>query len=238
MSLKLFSLILDVDRTVARAPRPLADAAPAVLESMLEVFAPRQLWVQVDGEAPFTIDALALERVGEQRLWAEEEVVPGAALTRCPPGPARALIDALRARLAHRHVSALFVGADGALRHRAAPTAEADWHGRWVVAGGLLEIASLRLQWTADLRAFELSLPHSGYPLTTARLARDGSLEAGEAAVAVANRAAILPVVGRVRGALGLTAGEARWHDDGDYAPLFRADADEVRAVWLPRLGA
>lgn len=236
MSLKVFSLVMDV--TAAQPGRPLAEVAPAVLEGLRDVFAPRLLWVQIDGGEPFQISALAEGPAARQPLWRGEEPVSGFPLTRCNPGPLPGLLDELRARLRGRSPASLFLGADGALRHRACDRAEPDWYGRWTADGGLLDIAAVRVQWTADLRGFELGLPHSGYPFTASRLAADGTLEDGDAEVAAANRAAIIPALAAVRPAFGLSAAQARWHDDGDYAALFQADADDLRRRWIPWLDA
>lgn len=236
MSLQTCSFDMDVPRSVSPR-RPLAEGAPAVFERLLEVFAPRSLWVQLDGR-----DVVELRRTdadAEQARWFGEEIVPGEPLTRCPPGPAADLVRELRATLATRNPASLFIGANGALRHRASGTAEEGWYGRWQLeTGALLDLLEVRLQWTEDMHGFELELPHSGYPLTTVRLCSDGSVGAGDLDAARANRAAILPVLAEVPGCLGLTADQVRWSNGGDYGPLFPDDAAELRGVWLPRLRA
>lgn len=237
MSLKSCSFDMDVPLT-AVPRRPIAEGAAAVFEHLLEVFAPRVLWIQLDGR-----DVVELRRThdggtGEAR-WFAEEIRPGEMLTRCPPGPAADLVRELRATLAARNPASLFIGANGALRHRAPGTAAADWYGRWQLeTGALLDLVEVRLQWTEDTHAFELELPHSGYPLTTVQLRGDDSVGPGDPEVARANRAAILPVLAAIPGCLGLAADQVRWSNGGDYAPLFPDDAAELRGVWLPRLRA
>lgn len=235
MSLKTCSFDMDVPRGVS-LPRPLAEGAPAVFEHLLEVFAPRVLWIQLDGR-----DVVELRRTDdggtEEVRWLDEEIRPGHVLTRCPPGPAADLVRELRVTLATRNPVSLFVSANGALRHQAPGTAAADWYGRWQLeTGALLDLVDVRLQWTDDMHGFELELPHSGYPLTTVQLRGDDSVDPGDPDAARANRGTILPVLAGIPGCLGLTADQVRWSNGGDYAPLFPGDAAELRGIWLPRL--
>jgi len=233
MSLKSCSFDMDVPRGVL-LERPLAETAPAVFEHLLEVFAPRVLWIQVDGD-----DVVELRRTDggtEGARWLDEEIHAGEVLTRCLPGPAAGLVHELRATRAGRDPASLFIGANGALHHRAPGTAAAGWYGRWQLdTGALLDLVEVRLQWT-DLHGFELELPHSGYPLTTVQLRGDDSVGPGDPDAARANRATILPVLAGIPGCLGLAAEEVVWSNSGDYAPLFPDDAVELRGVWLPRL--
>jgi hypothetical protein len=236
MSLKTCSFDMDVPRGVS-LQRPLTEGAPAVFEHLLGVFAPRVLWIQLDG-----CDVVELRRTDggtEEARWLDEEILPGQVLTRCSPGPAADLVRELRATLATRNPASLFVSANGALRHQAPGTTAAGWYGRWQLENGaLLDLLEVRLQWTDDMHGFELELPHSGYPLTTMRLRGDDSVGSGDPDVARANRAAILPVLAGIPGCLGLAADQVRWSNGGDYAPLFPDDAAELRGVWLPRLRA
>lgn len=235
MSLKTCSF--DMDAPLGEVPqRPIAEGAAAVFEHLLEVFAPRDLRVQLDGR-----DVVQLHRTedsgNDQVRWLDEEIRPGQMLTRCPPGPAADLVRELRATLAAFNPASLYVGANGALRHRAPGTAEADWYGRWQLETGvLLDLLEVRLQWTDDMHAFEFELPHSGYPLTTLQLRGDDSVDPGDLDVARANRAAILPVLMAIPRCLGLTAEQVEWSNGGDYARLFPDDAAELRGVWLTRL--
>lgn len=237
MSLKTCSFDMDVPRRVSPG-RPLAEGAPAVFEHLLEVFAPRTLWIQLDGR-----DVVELRRTddagAERSRWSGEELRPGDLLTRCSPGPGADLVRELRAALAARNPTSLFIGANGALRHRAPGTAAADWYGHWQLeTGALLDLVEIRLQWTDDMHGFEFELPHSGYPLTSVLLRGDDSVGPGDPEAAHANRAAILPVLAGIPGCLGLTADQVRWSNGGDYAPLFPDDAADLRGVWLPRLRA
>jgi hypothetical protein len=210
---------------------------PAVFEHLLEVFAPRVLWIQLDGR-----DIVELRRTDggtEDARWLDEEIRPGHVLTLCRQGPAVDLVRELRATLVARNPVSLFVSANGALRHRAPGTAAADWYGRWQLeTGALLDLVDVRLQWTDDMHGFELELPHSGYPLTTVQLRGDDSVDPGDPDAARTNRATILPVLAGIPGCLGLAADQVRWSNGGDYAPLFPGDAAELRGVWLPRLRA
>lgn len=236
MSLKTCSFDMDVPGGVL-LERPLAEAAPAVFERLLEIFAPRVLWIQLDGG-----DVVELRRTDgrgvEGTRWLDEETRSGEVLTRCPPGPAAGLVCELRATLAARNPASLFISANGALRHRVPGTSAADWYGRWQLeTGALHDLVEVRLQWT-DLHSFELELPHSGYPLTTVQLRGDDSVGPGDPEAARANRAAILPVLAGIPGCLGLAADQVRWSNGGDYAPLFPDDAADLRGVWLARLRA
>jgi hypothetical protein len=238
MSTKLCSFTMDI-RGDARPRRDLADGSPAVFEALLDVFAPRVLWLQINGR-----DTAELDRIvpaagwGAQPLWMGETLVPGAVLTVCPPGSGAALIAEMKARLAQGNVSSLFVSAQGALRHQAPETSHPAWYGRWKIETppALLDLIAVRLQWTDDMRAFELDLPMSGYPLTATRLEPDGFVDDGDLVVAAANRATVLSALERVPAALGLVPGEYRWSNGGDYAPLFPADAADIRQEWLPRV--
>lgn len=230
MGLSTCSFDMDVPRGVPM-PRSLAEGAAAVFEHLLAVFAPRVLWLQLDGR-----DVLELRRTDDTR-WIDEELRPGDVLTPCPPGPAAELVRELGATLTARNPSSLFVGANGALRHQAPETAATSWYGHWQLASGALrELVEIRLQWTDDLHSFELELPHSGYPLTSVRLRGDDSVDPGDPDAARANRSTILPVLAGIPGCLGLAADQVRWSNGGDYAPLFPDDAAELRGVWLPRL--
>jgi hypothetical protein len=236
MSLKTCSFDMDAPRGVS-LQRPLAEGVPTVFEHLLEVFAPRALWVQLDGR-----DVVELRRTdggGTEARWLDEEILPGQVLTRCPPGAAADLVRELRATLAARNPASLFVSANGALRHRAPGTAEADWYGHWQLeTGALLDLVEIRLQWTEDMHGFELELPHSGYPLTTLQLHGDGSVGPGDPDAARGNRSTIMPVLAAIPGCLGLASDQVHWSNGGDYAPLFPDDAAELRGVWLPRLRA
>jgi len=114
------------------------------------------------------------------------------------------------------------------------------WYGRWKIETPpcLIELVTVRLQWTDDLHAFELDLQNGGYPLTSVRLAAHGGLDDGDASAAAESRATILPVLERVPGCLGLARGEFDWSNGGDYGPLYPQDAAEIRNVWVPRLNA
>lgn len=85
MSLKTCSFDMDVPRGVL-LERPLAEGAPAVFENLLEVFAPRMLWIQLDSR-----DVAEIRRTDDggtdEARWLDEEIRPGEVLTRCPPGP-------------------------------------------------------------------------------------------------------------------------------------------------------
>jgi hypothetical protein len=219
--------------------RPLGTGVPAVFEALLEVFSPRALSVHVDDQKAFELHRLEGGMAwGKQALWAGEQLIDGAALTRCVPELGAELVGELRARLAERSFRTIFVGASGALRHRAPGTSRPEWYGRWRIETppALTELVDVRLQWTDDMHAFEFDLPDGGYPLTSVRLATDGNLDEGELATAADNRASIIPVLARVPDGLGLAAGEFRWSLGGDFGPLYPQDHAELRGVWLPRL--
>src|SRR5258705_5678213 len=105
MSLKSCSFDMDVPLT-AVPRRSIAEGAAAVFEHLLEVFAPRVLWIQLDGR-----DVVELRRADdgdtEEARWLDEEIRPGEVLTRCPPGPAADLVRELRATLAARNPASL-----------------------------------------------------------------------------------------------------------------------------------
>ena len=75
MSLKICSFDMDVPRGVSLL-RPLAEGAPAVFEHLLKVFAPRVLWIQLDGR-----DVVELRRTDdggtEEVRWLDEEIRRG-----------------------------------------------------------------------------------------------------------------------------------------------------------------
>jgi hypothetical protein len=237
MSFKACSF--DMDMPLGAVPqRPIAEGAAAVFEHLLEMFAPRDLWLRLDGREVVQLHRTEDGGADEVR-WLDEEVRPGEVLTRCPPGPAADLVRELRATLAARSPASLYIGANGALRHQAPGTTAADWYGRWQLETGVLhDLVEVRLQWTEDMHAFEFELPHSGYPLTTVQLRSNDSVGPGDPDAARANRAAILPVLMAIPRCLGLTAEQVEWSNGGDYGPLFPDDAAELRGVWLPRLRA
>jgi hypothetical protein len=211
----------------------------AALDELLEVFAPRVLWAQIDDA-----ETIEIKRVkttpswGTQALWDGEQMLLGAVTTSCPPGPAADMIRELSRHLTGRTIRSVFISADGALRHRAPDTSQANWHGRWKIdtPPALIDLIAVRLQWTDEMHAFEFDLANGGYPLTSARLAPDGSLDDGDLAAAAANRAMILPVLERVPACLGLVPGEFCWSIGGDFGPLYPRDEAEMRGIWLPRL--
>ena len=238
MGFKLFAMNMDVAKK-AQPSIPLVKGVPAVFEHLLPVFSPRRFWCQVDGNQ--VIDLVRLDSrgaVGTQRLWEGETVSPSLPLTRCTQRPGEILVRELTEALRERTPRTLFVGAEGALRHRVPGTDLPDWYGRWVLDGAsaLDEVVRVGVQWTEDLHAFELVLPNSGSPLTAARLRADGYIGEGDVSVAAENRALILPFLEGIRESLGLAPGDVRWANDGDYGPLFPVDSAEMGDTWEPRL--
>src|SRR6185436_5416363 len=106
MSLKICSF--DMDVLPGAVPHlPIAGGAAAVFEHLLAVFAPRDLWVQLDGR-----DVVQLHRTengGDEVSWLDEDVRPGQVLTRCPSGPAADLVRELRATLTARNPASLYI---------------------------------------------------------------------------------------------------------------------------------
>jgi hypothetical protein len=239
MGTKHLSIDFGVARDV-RLRRPLSEGAPAVFESLLEVFSPRDLRVQINGEPGFRLERTAPERAYEETLlWFDEELVTGQVFTRCSAGATAELVSELRDRLAGVSVDTLYIGAQGALRHRPAGM-ETAWYGRWMITTppALIELVDVEMQWTQDMRAFWFNLPVEGYPLTSTQLGSTQFVEDGDSEAAATNRAAIIPVIGRVPACLGLQADEVKWSLVGDAANRYKADTRDIYEVWLPRLRA
>lgn len=235
MSTKLFSLLLDCDREL---DRPLASVPAAFLDALAPVFQPRTIWVLADDVHELQLERMGSECIGAQRLWLGEVVDAERALTYVSP-PDAGLVAELKDALPVAARS-LFLSASGALRFRAPDTAMPTWYGRWHQRqpACLLDLMTVRLEWTDVTRQVELSLAFSGYPLTSSELRRDGSVGGGDAQAAAANREQVFETLARLPRTIGVPAGSARWTDDGDYASLFPDDADDIRGRWLPWLNA
>jgi hypothetical protein len=207
-----------------------------MFEALLEVFAPREIAMWIDG-AETVVDRIDRDRsYGDDPLWLGEEVT-GDALTGCPPGPARQLIGEARTALAGKLPDKLLVRATGALLHQAPWTPRPGWFGRWRVDHPALhEVVVVRYERSAARHVLELSLPLSGYPLTSSRLTGESRIDPGDPASAAVNRANIVPVVARVRDALGYAAADVEWSNGGDYHALYPADRADLDKVWLPAL--
>ena len=222
----------------AQMPRPLSEGVPSALEALLDVFSPRIVDVMVD-ERPSRLERHAPDHDhGDIPLWFDEEVVADQILTKCWAGGTGAIVHALGDRLARETPSVISVRAVGALRHRP-PGMDTAWYGRWKIDSPsvLWEVAEVRADSTPEGFRFSFALPLYGYPLTTTRLGDRGHIEDGDAAIAAANRAAIIPILGRVPACLGFESG-ARWSIGGEGESVHPGDHHEIREVWLPRLGA
>jgi hypothetical protein len=232
VSFKSCSFVLEIDRTIRR-PRPLAEATPALFESLLDTFAPFEIAYRVDGGHQVDI-----ERAMVGGLWPGEQQQGGDVLTRCTP--AKEIVGELRDRLAGTSPQQIWASAEVALFHHAAQASRPAWHGRWRTSPTTYrELASVRFYWTdLDLREVEIAFPLSGYPLTSTRLTGSASIEEGDGATAVVNRELILPALARVRGALGLTAAQARWSTHGEYGFHYPDDEADIQQKWLPLLDA
>lgn len=214
-----------------RAPQRLGETVPALFESLLSLFAPRRFVFAVDhGELRY------LTR-GERGHWNGEEIT-GEALTECPPGEARDLIDELRDELGKSTPTHLWVGAEGALYHHAPSTPAPAWYGRWRLQRSLSELIEPSFSWTEEEQAVEVRLPLAGYPLTSVKLRGrpegDRVLDDGDATVAAANRALIADALARVPVSLGLERDEVRWELHGDtnvLAARYPRDAAAVREM-------
>jgi hypothetical protein len=235
LSLKLFTLDMRV-AAGATAKRPASEGVPAMFEALLEVFAPRDIAMWIDGRET-TVDRIDRQRsYGDEPLWLGEEIT-GDALTGCPPGPARELVHEARAVLAGRLPERLVVRATGALLHQAPWTPRPAWFGRWRVDHPALhELVSVRYERSAARHAFEFILPLSGYPLTSSRLTGEAHLDPGDRASAAVNRATLIPVIARVRDAFGFELDDVDWSNGGDYHALYPHDRADVEKVWLPAL--
>lgn len=216
---------------IVRDQLALADAVPAAFDCLRGWFAPRRFVYSLDdGELRY------LTR-GERGDWDGEERTSDA-LTRCPPGDASGLIGELRDVLAAAQPRQLWLGARGALLHRAPATAEAAWYGRWRLLRALHDLIEASLSWTDETRALELRFPIAGYPLTAVVLRGqpdgDRVLDAGDAAAAAANRAQLRAALAQLPTALGLSRHEVRWELGGDVTALagrFPADAAAIEEL-------
>lgn len=233
MGLKTFYLAMAVS---GDEPPEVATAVPAMFEALLDIFAPLDLTYRIDDGDFVRVARLDPARAfNAEPLWCDEELTRDA-LTRCSPALGTDVVAELCDRLAGARARTFYVSAEGALRHRAAGTAEAAWYGRWRTTH-LHELATVSFTWTADpLRGFELRCPLSGYPFTAVEPLVRGSLADGDPAIAAANREAMFPALCRVRAALGLDRGEVTWSNEGDYGALYRADRADIWKRWLPRL--
>jgi hypothetical protein len=234
VSTKLFYLVLDLGDELER---PLAAVPAALLEAMAPVFLSRTIWVLVDGEHELQIERMSSGQIGKQRLWAAEAWSAGEVLTECSLRDDGIVAD-LRDALAPLTARSVFMRAEGALRFHTSGSPEPRWYGRWYVQEPpcLLDLVTVRFEWTAEARTVELSLGCSGYPLTSSDLRLDGSLGDGAPEIAAANRELMFQTLARLPGAIGVPAGGARWSDDGDYGYLYGVDAKDIRSRWLPWL--
>jgi hypothetical protein len=234
-------LSFDMDAVPGVEPRqPLFVGATEVFRRLLDVFSPRAFLVSFDDFPAFRLERMAAgHEQSETPPWFDEEAVVGEILTRCSAGPTAELISALGDRLSRQPLTELLIVAEGPLLHQA-PDGDTAWYGRWKVFDPpvLLELVRVQLEWSREAHAFALTLPFEGYPMTSTRLRADGGVGDADAAVAFANRAAIIPVLRRVPDALGLEPTEVEWTDGGDWDYRYPEDAHEIRDVWLPRLRA
>lgn len=172
-------------------PPPVGGAA-AVLEALLDVFAPLDVLV---GDELRVARLDPVRTFGTTPLWCDEELTRGP-LTRCRPTLGTDVV----AELVERAIGHAAIVARGAIR------LEDGWYGRWC-SGELRDVVEVRFAWPAG---FSLELPLRGYPFTAVRpLAK--RLEIGDRGVAAAHRARWLPALCKVRGALGLDREEVRW---------------------------
>jgi hypothetical protein len=210
---------------------PLAQAVPAMFDSLLSLFAPRRF--------VFAIDHRELRYLtrGERGHWNGEEIT-GESLTECPPGEARELIDELRDELTKANPTHVWVGAEGALYHHAPNTPAPAWYGRWRLQRSLSELIEPSFAWTEEEQAVEVRLPLAGYPLTSIKLRGrpegDRVIDDGDAGAAASNRSLIADALSRLPAALGLARDDVRWELHGDtnvLAARYPTDAAAVREL-------
>lgn len=220
---------LDVLMEMKRLPeRPLHEAAARVFEYLLPVFAPRRfVYALADQELHYLVRQ-------NGRQWNGEELTSDA-LTSCPPGDASELVAELRGALASVALSELWIGARGALFHRAPHATEPAWFGRWRMERSLHELVEISFGWCDELRGVEIRFPNNGYPLTTAALRTepDGArvLDDGDPASASDNRARIFGVLAGLPSALGLARDEVRWELSGDSPALAGRYPEDSAAI-------
>jgi hypothetical protein len=238
MGPKHLSFDVDVARGI-QPRRPLVEGVPSAFEALLDVFSPRIVDVMVDDRRSRLERGAPGHDHEDIPLWFDEEVVEDQTLTKCWAGGTGALVHALGDRLARESPGVLAISAVGALRHRP-PGMDIAWYGRWKITDPLVlwELAEVRIEAAAEGFWFSLDLPLYGYPLTSTRLGTRSRVEDGDPAVAAANRAAIIPILGRVPESLGFETSEVRWSTGGDGGPVHPADARDIEDVWLPRLRA
>ena len=234
MSTKLFSLVLQIRREIEL---PIAQAPSAVLDVLTPVFAPRRVWFLVDGDREIELSCESDDTVGSQHLWVGESLGTGDVVTRFAPQE-DGFAENIRRVLTSTPMRSIAMSADGALRYLPSGATAPAWHGRWHLnePACLLDLVSVRFQWDDDDHLFEFSLSFSGFPVTSSLLLPDGSVGTGDSHAARENRELVFQALRNLPSALGIPMGAARWIDDGDYAALYRADADEIRGKWLPFL--
>lgn len=222
---KAYSVVLQMRQPPAR---PLADAAPAVFEHLLSIFAPRRFVYAVD------LGELRYLSHGERGRWNGEELTTDA-LTLCPRGDAGELVAELRRALATTGPAQLWVGAEGALHHRAPRAHAPAWHGRWRMGRLLNELVELAFGWSDDLRGLEIRFPNEGYPLTATELRAQPSgerwIDGGDPTAAADNRAQVFEALAGLPGVLGLGSTDIAWELHGDANALAARYPDDARAL-------
>lgn len=223
--LKSLAVLMEMKRP---PERPLGEAAAAVFDHLLRVFAPRRFVYSIkDRELHYLVRE-------NGRQWNGEELTSDA-LTSCPPGDASELIAELRGALASVELSELWLGAEGALFHRMPHATEPAWFGRWRVERALHELVEISFGWCDELRGFEIRFPNNGYPLTTAALRAqpDGErvIDPGDPASASDNRARIFGALAGLPDVLGLARDDVRWELSGDTPALEGWYPDDTGAV-------
>lgn len=235
----LKSLFLEMELPPDAQPRPPAEIISHLFDDWLsDFFAPKSLLVVSDGLMTHFGGTGRAVLLSEQPLWPDETIAPKDPLTRCPPGHASALIVEASKQVATLAPDNLCIRVQGALHHRAPGDSAPHWYGRWFTDPPpvLDKLIAIRLEWRGQRRYLEISLPHSGYPITSCGLLLENRISEGVPEVAAANRASIFAALSRAAASFGLQRNEVCWLDDGDYAGLYPDDAASIREHWLPQL--
>lgn len=212
------------------APPPVfATGVPAMFDALLDVFAPLDVRVGIDGDQ-YLVARIDPDRVfATEPLWCDEELTRDV-LTRCRPTLGTDVVAELHDRLAGIAPSAFEIEARGAVFHRLPGTDAPAWYGRgrarWT-RDGLHDLVTIKFRWATAWRGFELATIN-GYPFVSLRPLASGFV-AGDDGVAADNRALWFPAIANVRAALGFDREEVEWRIEGSL------DA-RVRKDWLARL--
>ena len=198
---------------------------PKLLHVLRPVLAPCDLSYKFGDEQ--IVSLYASPRFADEQ-WTGE-VKTDERLTAYTPGAEEKVVTEFARAVAGRGDTTVWMNVRGPLFHRAPATTTPRWYGHWRLDAGVHELVELRI--TAidgQLHELELLFPLIGYPLTATRLDDDRVVE-GDATAAKANREAIVPLIPKLRAAIGLPPGS--WTVDGEFDFDYPDDYAEIKRV-------